>query len=398
MREKTYKKMLSYTKKRKGAPVSEVVSYTLPKLHTGKTWYVDFLAFDPVVGKMRRKKYMLDAIKKVNERKARAAEIITNTTLRLRQGWNPWAEAGNNRQYTKFEDALIFYRNYILKMSARQSMKQKTCYDYLSRLGMLEEYNKETATPIIYIYQFDQGYISDFLDYIFMDRDASARTRNNYRTWLSTLCSWMVEKRYLDTNPVEKIKPMAEHTKFRNALTAEDLQAMREHLAIHNKQFLLACMMEYYTFIRPDELSRIKLRDIFIKEQKVFISSSISKNRRDGMVGLNDKIIRLMVELETFSHSSDYYLFGADFKPSSDKADSRIFRDYFVKLRQALGWPLNYQFYSLKDSGIRDLANAEGIVVARDQARHSDISTTNRYLKGDSLTVHEETKHFKGIL
>jgi hypothetical protein len=55
-------------------------------------------------------------------------------------------------------------------------------------------------------------------------------------------------------------------------------------------------------------------------------------------------------------------------------------------------------FYSLKDSGIRDLANAAGIVVARDQARHADISTTNKYLQGSSLTVHEETKHFEGHL
>ena len=90
------------------------------------------------------------------------------------------------------------------------------------------------------------------------------------------------------------------------------------------------------------------------------------------------------------------YLFGKDFRPSERQANSRIFRDYFVKVREALRWNMSKQFYSLKDSGIRDLANAEGIVVARDQARHSDIGTTNKYLKGDSLTVHEETKHFKG--
>ena len=51
----------------------------------------------------------------------------------------------------------------------------------------------------------------------------------------------------------------------------------------------------------------------------------------------------------------------------------------------------------MKDSGIRDLANAEGIVMARDQARHSDISVTNRYLK-NSRMAHDETKHFKGEL
>ena len=52
---------------------------------------------------------------------------------------------------------------------------------------------------------------------------------------------------------------------------------------------------------------------------------------------------------------------------------------------------------SLKDSGIRDLANAEGIVVARDQAGHTDIAITNRYLKKESL-VPECVKQFEGNL
>lgn len=66
-------------------------------------------------------------------------------------------------------------------------------------------------------------------------------------------------------------------------------------------------------------------------------------------------------------------------------------------MRKALGFPLSYQFYSLKDSGIRDLANAEGIVVARDQARHSDISVTNKYLKCPNVAP-DTTKHFVGEL
>lgn len=67
------------------------------------------------------------------------------------------------------------------------------------------------------------------------------------------------------------------------------------------------------------------------------------------------------------------------------------------KMRQALRWPESYQFYSLKDSGIRDLANAEGVVVARDQAGHSDIAVTNRYLKKDRA-VPESVKDFEGEL
>ena len=156
--------------------------------------------------------------------------------------------------------------------------------------------------------------------------------------------------------------------------------------------------MEYYTFIRPEELSNIRLRDINLKEQKVFIASSISKNRKDGMVGLNDVLIKTMLDLHIFDSDTNCYLFGTDFKPGYKKVTSRTFRTYFNKVRGILKFPDTYQFYSLKDSGIRDLANSEGIVIARDQARHTDISTTNKYLKGENMTVHEETKHFNGIL
>lgn len=385
-------------KTRKGAPVKDIVTYTLPKLHTGKNWYVDFQCYDPADGRMRRKKYMLDSIKKASDRRKRAVEIIANATARLKNGWNPWAEASNDRQYTQFTDVTALYSKYIAKLTANNTLKKKTAYDYLSRLNMLLEYNGSRGVPITYVYQFDQAYMSDFLDYILLDRDATARTRNNYRTWLSAFCSWLVEKKYMECNNVEKIKFLAEGEKMRSPFSSEDLARLKGYLAETNKHFLLACMMEYYTFIRPDELSNIRLKDIRVKEQKVFVSSAISKNRRDGMVGLNDSIIRLMVELNTFDNASECYLFGKHFKPSEKKADSRIFREYFNKVRAFLRFPRCYQFYSLKDTGIRDLANAAGIVVARDQARHSDISTTNKYLKGSSLTVHEETKHFRGDL
>ena len=386
------------SKSRKGASIQEVITYTYPKLHTGKNWYVDFHAFDPAEGKMKRKKYMLDSIRKISDRRRRAAEIIANLLVKLQRGWNPWVQADNQRQYTHFENVTQLYRKYLDKLTANGTFKQKTAYDYQSRLNVLERYNHTLATPIVYIYQFDQAYMTDFLDYILLDLDATPRTRNNYRTWLSAFCSWLQEKKYIERNDVERIKCLAEGEKFRSPLTSQDLNRLKQYLDETNRHFLLACMMEYYTFIRPDELSNIRLKDIHIKEQKVFVSSTISKNRRDGMVGLNDSLIRLMVELGTFDNTSDCYLFGRDFRPSEKKADSRIFRDYFTKVRAFLRFPRTYQFYSLKDSGIRDLANSAGIVVARDQARHSDISTTNKYLKGSSLTVHEETKHFKGEL
>lgn len=383
--------------KRKGASTDNIIGYTLPKLHTGKNWYIDFKSYDPLEQKMKRKKYMLDGIEKVSERKKRATEVITNLTYQLRSGWNPWADTSNSRQYTLFIDVTDLYYKYITKLYKSHTYKETTFLDYKKRIKMLKEYNDKRVKPAIYIYQFDKTYVSDFLDYILIDRDSSARTRNNYRTWLSSFCTWLMEKQYIDSNPVEDIKSIAEGEKKRIPLSPKDLVKLRTYLEESNPYFLLLCQFEYYTLIRPEELSNIKLRDIFIKEQKVYIGSSISKNRKDGMVGLNDLLIKSMVDLKIFSYDNDCYLFGQNFMPSREKSSGRAYRTYFNKVREALKFPDSYQFYSLKDTGIRDLANSEGIVIARDQARHADVSTTNKYLKGEDMPVHEETKHFDGL-
>lgn len=378
--------------------VYEVLPYSLPVLHMGKTCYVDFFCLDPIIGKMRRKKYHLDKFKTVAEKKARGAEIITSVTARLRSGWNVWIKTDSTREHTPFAECLELYKAYLSRSEENGTMKSKTAYGYLSYLGIFMDWLQLRIVPVKFCYQVDTLLLTDFLDYVLIDRESSPRTRNNYLIWLSTFCAWMVEKGYLKENPTSKIKKIKEDAKKRSALSTTELVTLQTNLNKTNKHFLLACLMEYYTFIRPIELAQIKLEHISIKNQKVFIPSSISKNRRDGMVGLNDEIIRLMIDLKIFEKPSHCFLFGKDFKPSEKQADSRIFREYFMKVREELKWDDSKQFYSLKDSGIRDLANAEGIVVARDQARHSDIATTNKYLKGDSMVVHEQTKHFKGAL
>ena len=375
--------------------LSEVLKFTFPKLHTGSKWYVDFYAYDPATDTMRRKKFHLDNIEKITERRKRANEMIESLTKLLRSGWSPWINAETNRSYTLLEDALEKYEAYVERMP-----KYKTRKSYTSRLNIFRKYNASRLLPIRYVYQYDTAFVSDFLDYIFLDRETNARTRNNYRQWCASLATFFIEKQYLTTNPVEKIKTIAETGKKRQPLTAQMLHELEQHLREAHPYFYLACMMEYYTFIRPEELTHVKLSDINIKEQSVFISGEVSKNKHDGKVGLNAKIIMFMIDLGVFKYPNDYYLFGPKVsRPSSKRSDSEMFRRKWNTLvRKGLGWADCYQFYSLKDSGLRDLANAEGIVIARDQARHTDVATTNKYLQGRDAPVHEETKNFKGNL
>lgn len=374
-----------------------IVQFTLPRLHKGKQWYVDFFAFDPSRDCMRRKKYMLDHYKSERDRENVAAILIHNLFEKLKVGWNPFVNARKTRQFTEFQTVLQRYHDYTVTAEAKNVLKHKTAIDYRSRLNQLKIYLQETETDIKYVYQFDRGFAVDFLDYLILDKDVAAKTRNGYRTWLSTFASWLKERQYIDNNPIEDIHMLKEEEKFRDPLTTNDLVRLRDYTSKNNPPFYLACMIEYYCFIRPDELRYVKVGDVSVEDQTVYIPPEVSKNRKGQVVALNDKVLKIMIEQKVFDHPSNEFLFGHDLVPGPEKIYINQFRKEWQKVRKALGFPMSYQFYSLKDSGIRDLANAEGIVVARDQARHSDVSVTNKYLKNAKF-AHEETKRFKGEL
>jgi integrase len=260
------------------------------------------------------------------------------------------------------------------------------------------EYNETRNKPISYVYQFNSEFIRDFLDWLYLERECSERTVNNYRGWCSSLAEWMIERHYLDTNPVANINKLRAKPKKRKDLSKEMLTTLFDYLNRTDKYLLLACMFEYYTFIRPTELSYIQLKDINVSKHTVFVPATVSKNKRDANVGLNDTIIKLMLDLKVFEHPADHYLFSKDLMPGWRRVDPDIFNKRWASMRKKLGWDANVKFYSLKDSGIRDLANARGIVIARDQARHTDVSTTNKYLQGHDMRIHNETTTFVGAL
>ena len=123
--------MLSPTKLR---TATQVVGFSYPKLHTGKSWYVDFYATDPTTGELRRKKFSLDGLKKISERKRRAAEIIEAVTRRLREGWNPWVEVKESRGFTLMSDCLDLYLEYVEKSTtaiAAASAIRRRCVTHL---------------------------------------------------------------------------------------------------------------------------------------------------------------------------------------------------------------------------------------------------------------------------
>ena len=198
-----------------------MVGFTYPVLHTGSKWYVDFYALDPSRNEMRRKKFFISSDLKISLRKRKAAEIMEAVTKQLMTGWNPWVRSDESRGFIPFEECLGKYLEYVDRMD-----RAKTRASYRSRVNILVEFIKTRVLPIQYVYQFDESFCNDFIDWIYLDRESSPRTRNNYRGWLYGLAEFFLQRKYIKENPVEHIKIMAEHDKYRKDLTPEMLKQM----------------------------------------------------------------------------------------------------------------------------------------------------------------------------
>lgn len=383
---------------------AEIEKFRLPIYNRkGKEKYVYFYVLDPDsvlegTPRLRRIRKKFNHIHNKKERDEAALRFRDEVSVKLKQGWNPLIQECGKKGFTIYTTVFDRYMTYLKKLFKDDAIKKKTIDDYKCRLKHLKEYNEMLAEKMVYIYQFEQSYIEGFLEYIYIDRDTTPRTRNNYLSWISSFCSYLKGNGYIPGNPAENISPLREKDKFRKPLEKSDMKKLNEYLSEHDKYFLLACQIHYYTLVRPNELAFIQLNDINLHEQTLFVSKEVSKNRRDAKVTIPSKVIRMMIELQIFNYPGNFYLFGKGFKPNEKRADGRIFREKWIKVREELGFPKSYQFYSLKDTGITDTIDRVGLTIAKDQARHSSVATTNKYVRKEQLLSHPELKNYEGNL
>lgn len=382
--------------------LDEIKHFTYPKLHEGKPgkdWYISFYAYNPAKGKMARKRIKINHIDGKMKRRAYAGGLISRLSQNLEAGWNPWIEAESNKAYHTWNDVCEEYVNFLDKQLDDGILRPKTHIDYIYRLRNVCRWNTAQPIPIKYIYQFNREFVSNYLNYVYMDRDNSPRTRNNYLNWLSIFSAWLVEMMYIKVRPTEGISSLRTGSKTDRTVIADaDLIRLHNFLEKENKHFLLACYILHYVLIRPKEMSHIKIGDISVNNQSIFVSGQFSKNRKDGVVTLPSNVIKLMMELDIFSYPSNYYLFSFGLKPGENRRDERQFREFWVtKVRKRLNFPSTYKFYSLKDTGITNMLRSCDILSVRDQARHSSILMTNIYTPHDIQTANELLKGYKGV-
>lgn len=382
--------------------LQEVLRFTAPKYREGAEPCIYFYAYDPKTQAMKRKRIKISHLGSLKERKRRAPILCQRFMELLSSGWSPWID--DDCPHTGFNEAIEMYVSYISREQRNRTLKESSFKTYNSYIKMLRIYNDSRKKPIVYIYEMTEKFITDFLDWIHYERGNTHRTYNNYINFFNTLCLFFVKKKILSENPAEDIHKMkrTQTMKTRNNFADKDIRTLFSRLENHDRKYLLACYFTYYCFIRPNELYRIKVGDINIEHQTVFISAEISKNSLDATVTIPQVVIELINELGIMKHNKECYIFGEHFETSKKIGHNKMFGNYWDRFIIKDGGLCpefkgkGYCFYSLKGTGITTMLK-EGVptIIVRDQARHQDITTTEIYTKGRNLKAPALLKDYK---
>lgn len=376
--------------------VAKCLAYTPPQYRTNKAGcYIEFYAYDPATGKMRRKRVKVNHIDGSRNRKQYAKECITRFANLLSDGWNPWIDCDPD-DIAQFLDCLDKYEEYVTKQHTSGLFRKQTYDDYKSKIKIIRYYVEHVQRPkerIRYMFQLSKRWVVDFLDYVYIDRNNRAQTYNNYLSFLRTLCDWWIARGFLAQRPTDGLQPISKRlfAKERSCIPISKVREIGEWTKEHDPYFHFACQILYYCFIRPVEMTRLKISDFNLQECTVTIPASASKNKRTQSVTLPKKVLLEGVELGIFSKPVSYHVFSERLRPGQEQIDPKIFRDHWRKVSDALKLKKEWKFYSLKDTGITEMLrqNTTAPVNVKDQARHSSLAITEIYIGENKKAVPE---------
>lgn len=376
--------------------VAKALAYTPPQYRTNKGGsYIEFYAYDPVSGKLKRKRIKVNHIDGTSNRKRYAMECVKRFANLLSDGWNPWMDCDPD-DIELFDDCLDRYEEHVHKQHSNGLFRKQTYDDYKSKIKIIRHYVEHVQRPkerIRYMFQYTKRWCVDFLDYIYLERNNSPQTYNNYLTFLRTISQWWLERGVIQVKPTDGINPISKRlfTKERDCIPLERVKEIGEWTRKRDPYFHFACLILYYCFIRPVELTRLRIEDFNLQEGTITVPAESSKNKKTQSVTVPIRVLLFGIDLGIFSAPMSHYVFSDGLRPGERLIDTKIFRDHWAKVSKALKLRPEWKFYSLKDTGITEMLrdNTTAPINVKEQARHASLVTTELYIGENKKAVPE---------
>ena len=353
-----------------------LVSFRPPRLLNNTLgWHIEYYILDPVSGKLLRKRFRLNDLRNQcsssAEFKQKANQVLQELTSKLVSGWSPQGEVQSNRYYGSLFGALEKF----IEAKARE-LRPDTMRTYKGIIKIFREWLKDDCVCI----DFGRAQALAFMDYCYVDRKVSAMTFNTYLKLCRVIWGWLLANLYIKDNPFTYIKKKRAEEKYRVVIPEADRRRIAQYFEQRCAGYLIVCDLVFYSLIRPTELTRLRVRDIYKEDGCIYLPSDATKCHQ-GRFTVIDPDIRQLLYSRIEGLDGEDYVFGPSFKPGKRALKKKQYLVMWERMRDDLHLPDTYQLYSLRDSGIRaKLDSGMDPAVVMHAAGHHDLSETTKYV------------------
>jgi integrase len=239
-----------------------------------KRWYVYYSFRSPETGKFRLfQKWIPQKIMTCSGRRDKAHAIIKSINQKLRQGFNPFAHI--EKKYSSVSSAM----KYVISIK-ETSCRKRTYHTYSSMVHIFDEWLKKKKLENLPVDDFNYYPAQEFMDYTKTKLHNSNRTHNNRVTAMRTIFKLLVKREWILINPFEKIDMMPKEQAEIIAFNMDELMTMQQYLPQWNYDLYVCACLIFYCFIRPQELVRLKVSNIYLVNRAIVIPGRVSKNKK----------------------------------------------------------------------------------------------------------------------
>ncbi len=226
--------------------------------------------------------------------------------------------------------------------------------------------------------------ITDFFYYLGRDRDLDRPTCEKFFLTLRQLFNYARKHGEVYDIPFDDVTfPRKKKDQGADIIQPVHLKPLLLEIKEHDPQLFLACMIQYYCFIRPGrELRLLKIGDIDCNLGLITIRQENAKNKLRQVVTMPQQLIDICLEYGIDTADKSLFIFGKKKRFNTKPISVNMLRWRFNQFRDSMELPKGYKFYSFKHTGASNL-HMSGISMRElmDQLRHTKLDATQHYLK-----------------
>lgn len=370
----------------------KILGYSTPTYTSGKRSLISYYVRDLLDSdKMVRKQIRLDYIKDEVQRTRYARKLCKELELKLYDGWHPDLDK-EHLSYVSLEQGIEEYLRIKEKEYKHGHIRWDSIKSTRSMIGIFGRWLKKKRYHKMALPSFSKRHAGEYMDYIYLEKDVSPTTYNNYLSYCNMFWNFFMSRDYCHKSPFKFIKRKKKAQKsMRLALSKDERKVVREYWEEHNQYFLLCILIIFHCGIRRTELTKIKIEDIDMSKQVIRVPHYAAKTGRERYATMTQEVIFKLLELNILNKPTNYFLIGNKWEPSNVAIKPKRLSDTWTYTRDKIGLKKHIDLYSVRKTGaIQKAEDNLSVQALKDFLGHSDIQAASYYLENHRFKGNQE--------